>query len=154
MWESFYKNIKDGKFHPGQYRGRQLGSGVAEMYARKPHIISVDPHLPREPEVFVGKRVTPVTVVVDRAKSEMCDVIEDDKPHEPITCKKRPRSVRSKRTVGGAGPKKRQSRKPARGKTSENSRFGVKSRDEASVKLRSSTTTYSARKLDFETCLM
>ena len=27
VWRSFYKNMIEGKFNPGQYRGRQTGGG-------------------------------------------------------------------------------------------------------------------------------
>lgn len=91
VWRSFYKNMIEGKFNPGQYRGRQTGggSGIAGMYAKKPYMIPVNPHVTPEPEekVVVGKQVSPVTAVEERAKSDLKDAIEDNKPHIPITIK-------------------------------------------------------------------
>ena len=33
VWRSFYKNMIEGKFNPGQYRGRQTGGGGGEAVA-------------------------------------------------------------------------------------------------------------------------
>ena len=74
VWHSFYENMIEGKFNPGQYRGRQRGGGgIAEMYAKKPYMIPVNPHATQEPEekVIVGKQVSPVTAVEERAKSDL-----------------------------------------------------------------------------------
>ena len=90
VWRSFYENMIEGKFNPGQYRGRQRGGGgIAEMYAKKPYMIPVNPNATQEPEekVTVGKQVSPVTAVEERAKSDLKDAIQDNKPHIPISIK-------------------------------------------------------------------
>ena len=90
VWRSFYENMIEGKFNPGQYRGQQTGGGgIAGMYAKKPYMIPVNPHITSEPEekVVVGKQVSPVTAMEERAKSDLKDAIEDNKPHVPISIK-------------------------------------------------------------------
>ena len=90
VWRSFYENMIEGKFNPGQYRGRQRGGGgIAGMYANKPYMIPVNPHATQEPEekVIVGKQVSPVTAVEERANSDLKDAIQDNKPHIPISLK-------------------------------------------------------------------
>ena len=90
VWRSFYENMIEGKFNPGQYRGRQRGGGgIAGMYAKKPYMIPVNPNATQEPEekVTVGKQVSPVTAVEERAKSDLKDAIQDNKPHIPISIK-------------------------------------------------------------------
>ena len=59
------------------------------MYAKKPYMIPVNPHATQEPEekVIVGKQVSPVTAMEERAKSDLKDAIEDNKPHVPISIK-------------------------------------------------------------------
>jgi hypothetical protein len=34
VWKTFYKNMLDGTFNPGSYKKRQVGSGIAGMYAK------------------------------------------------------------------------------------------------------------------------
>ena len=90
MWRSFYENMIEGKFNPGQYRGRQRGGvGIAGMYAKKPYMIPVNPHATQEPEekVIVGKQVSNMTAIEERAKSDLKDAIQDNKPHIPISIK-------------------------------------------------------------------
>lgn len=89
VWKSFYKNMIDGKFNPGYYRGRQTGSGIANMYSKIPYMIPVNRHLSTEPEqtIVVGKEVTLTAAVEDRAKSEFKDTIEDGAPHVPLGIK-------------------------------------------------------------------
>ena len=104
MWKSFYKNMMDGAFHPGHHRGRQTGGGVAGMYSKKPYMIPVNPHVTKEPEekIVVGRQVTPMTAVEDRAKSEMKKVLEDDQPHVPVKRRKgmkRVRPIKSRKVV-------------------------------------------------------
>ena len=80
----------EGKFNPGRYRGRQIGGGgIAGMYAKKPYMIPVNPHVTKEPieKVVVGKQLSNVTDIEERAKSDLKDVIDDDKPHVPINIK-------------------------------------------------------------------
>ena len=86
IWKSFYKNMIDGKFKPTQYKGRQTGRGIGNMYAKKPYMIPVNRHVSKEPEieqVIVGKQITPVTAVEERAKTEMKEAIQEDMPHVP-----------------------------------------------------------------------
>ena len=119
VWRSFYKNMVEGKFNPAQYRGRQTGvGGIAGMYAKKPYMIPVNPHVTSEPEekVIVGKQVSPVTAVEERAKSELEDAIEDNKPHIPITIKgtKVDKSASVKLpTVKATSTQKKRKRKPS-----------------------------------------
>lgn len=90
VWRSFYENMMEGKFNPGRYRGRQIGGGgIAGMYAKKPYMIPVNPHVTKEPveKVVVGKQVSNVTAVEERAKSDLKDAIDDKKPHVPISIK-------------------------------------------------------------------
>lgn len=90
VWKSFYKNMIDGKFNPGYYRGRQSGGGIANMYSKKPYMIPVNPHVTSEPEqkIVVGKEVTPTAAVEDRARSEFNEAIQDGSPHVPIGIKR------------------------------------------------------------------
>ena len=89
VWKSFYKNMIDGKFNPGYYRGRQTGGGIANMYSKKPYMVPVNRHVTTEPEqkVVIGKEVTPSAAAEDRARSEMKDAIQDDLPHVPVGIK-------------------------------------------------------------------
>ena len=90
VWRSFYENMIEGKFNPGQYRGRQRGGGgIAGMYAKKPYMSPVNPHATQEPEekVIVGKQVSNMTAIEERAKSDLKDAIQDNKPHVPISIK-------------------------------------------------------------------
>ena len=90
VWRSFYKNMLEGKFNPAQYRDRQIGGGgIAGMYAKKPYMIPVNPHITTEPEekLVVGQQVNPVTAVEERAKSDLKESIQDNKPHIPIAIK-------------------------------------------------------------------
>lgn len=68
---------------------KQGGGGIAGMYAKKPYMIPVNPRVTPEPEekLVVGKQVSPVTAVEERARSELEDAIEGNKPHIPITIK-------------------------------------------------------------------
>jgi len=56
------------------------------MYDKKPYMIPVNPHLDYEQEekIVVGKEVTPMAAVVERAKSELKDTIEENAPHVPV----------------------------------------------------------------------
>ena len=49
-----------GKFNPAQYRRRQTGGGgIVGMYAKRPYMIPVNPHVTSESEekVVVGQQV-------------------------------------------------------------------------------------------------
>ena len=89
VWKSFYQNMIDGKFHPGYYRGRQSGGGIANMYAKKPYMVPVNRHVTIEPEpkIVVGKEVSPTAAAEDRARSEFKEAIQDGAPHVPLTIK-------------------------------------------------------------------
>ena len=52
-------------------------------------MIPVNPHATQELEekVIVGKQVSPVTAVEERAVSDRKDAIQDNKPHIPISKK-------------------------------------------------------------------
>lgn len=96
VWKSFYQNMIDGKFNPGYYRGRQSGGGIANMYAKKPYMVPVNPHVTTEPEqkIVVGKEVTPTAAVEDRARSEFKETIQDGAPHVPLGIKRqKPKQV-------------------------------------------------------------
>jgi hypothetical protein len=85
VWKTFYKNMLDGTFNPGSYKKRQVGSGIAGMYAKKPYMIPVNPHLAAEkPKEIIGKQVSPVTAVEERAKEELRDEMRDNVPHVPV----------------------------------------------------------------------
>lgn len=89
IWKSFYTNMIDGKFNPGHYQGRQTGGGIANMYAKKPYMVPVNPHVTIKPEekVVVGNKVTPVAAMEERAKSQLKNAIKGDMPHVPLTIK-------------------------------------------------------------------
>ena len=89
VWKSFYQNMIDGKFHPGYYRGRQSGGGIANMYAKKPYMVPVNRHVTIEPEqkIVVGKEVSPTAAAEDRARSEFKEAIQDGAPHVPLAIK-------------------------------------------------------------------
>ena len=114
-WKSFYKNMLDGSFHPGRYRGRQSGGGVAGMYSKKPYMIPVNPHVndTEEAKRLTGNTVTPVAAVEQRAKSEMKEMIEDRQPHVPVKRRRRIKKRRkyknviSKKTRKASTPKKK-----------------------------------------------
>ena len=72
IWKSFFKNVIDGKFNPTQYKERQTGRRIGNMYAKKPYMTPVNRHVSKELEkeqVMVGKQITPVTAVEERAKN-------------------------------------------------------------------------------------
>ena len=78
------------KFNPGRYPGRQIGGGgIAGMYAKKPYMIPLNPHVTKDAveKVVVGKKVSNVTAKDERAKSDLKDAIDDKKPHVPISIK-------------------------------------------------------------------
>ena len=111
IWKSFYKNMIDGKFKPTQYKGRQTGRRIGNMYAKKPYMIPVNRHVSKEPEieqVIVGKQITPVTTVEERAKTEMKEAIQEDMPHVPASIKRptRRKSVSMKSRLKKKGSKK------------------------------------------------
>ena len=87
--KSFYQNVIDGKFNPGYYRGRQSGGGIANMYAKKPYMVPVNPHVTteREQKIVVGKEVSPTAAAEDRARSEFKEAIQDEAPHVPLAIK-------------------------------------------------------------------
>ena len=89
VWKSFYQNMIDGKFHPGYYRGRQSGGGIANMYTKKPYMVPVNRHVTIEPEqkIVVGKEVSPTAAAEDRARSEFKEAIQDGAPHVPLAIK-------------------------------------------------------------------
>ena len=96
VWKSFYQNMIDGKFNPGYYRGQQSGGGIANMYAKKPYMVPVNPHVTTEPEqkIVVGKEVTPTAAVEDRARSEFKETIQDGAPHVQLGIKRqKPKQV-------------------------------------------------------------
>lgn len=111
----------DGKFNPSQYKGRQTGRGIGNMYAKKPYMIPVNRHASKEPEkeqVIIGKQITPVAAIEERAKTEMKEAIQEDMPHVPASIK-RPTKRKSvimknrlkkdrskKKTFRGSQPKK------------------------------------------------
>ena len=124
VWRKFYKNMLNGKFYPGQYRGRQTGgAGIAGMYANRPYMIPVNRHIGEEEEdkIVVGKQVTPVAAAVERAKSEHRDAVRENVPHVPINKKKVEKPVSSKGTAKRATSK----RKP---ETEEPNLFNKKAR--------------------------
>ena len=89
VWKSFYQNMIDGKFNPGYYRGRQSGGGIANMYAKKPYMVPVNPHVTNESEqkIVVGKEVSPTAAAEDRARSKFKEAIQDEAPHVPLAIK-------------------------------------------------------------------
>lgn len=100
IWKSLYQNMTDNKFVPEQYNKRQRGGGIAQMYAKKPYMISVSPHLNTEidSDVVVGKQVTPVAAAEERAKSEMKEEIRKQSPHVAIS-KKSIKPMKQKFTI-------------------------------------------------------
>lgn len=105
----------DGKFNPGQYRGRQTGGGgISGMFSKKPYMIPVNPHVThekKEEKVVVGQQVTPTAAVEERAKVELKDAIEQNVPHvsvkKTINRRKRKNTVISKAESKRATPKKK-----------------------------------------------
>ena len=59
------------------------------MYSKKPYMISVNPHLSLKEsnEKVVGKHVTPMAAVEERAEVEMKETIKENAP--PPTCQRR-----------------------------------------------------------------
>lgn len=85
IWKTFYKNMSDGQFNPRNYKGRQSGSGIAGMYSKKSYMIPVNPHITvEEPKEIVGKQVTPIAAVEERAKGELKDEMRENIPHVPV----------------------------------------------------------------------
>lgn len=74
--KSIYKYMTAGKLNLCCFNGRQSGGGIAGMYSKKPFMIPVNPHTTEEKtneiHVFsssvVGKQVTPMAAVEERAK--------------------------------------------------------------------------------------
>jgi hypothetical protein len=72
IWKLFYKNMLEGKFYPQRCKGRQNGGGIAGMYSKKPYMIPVNPQIPvQESKEVMGKRVTPLEAVEERAKKDL-----------------------------------------------------------------------------------
>ena len=66
VWLSFHENMIEGKLNPGQNRWRQIGGGgIAGMYAKKPYMLPVNPHVTKKPleKVVLGKQVSYVTAI-------------------------------------------------------------------------------------------
>jgi len=124
VWRKFYRNMLDGKFDPSRYRGQQTGSGIGGMYDKKPYMIPVNPHLEykQKEKIVVGKEVTPVAAVVERAKSELKDTIKENVPHVPVEknmrSKKRPLPISIKVATEEATPS-RKSKKLSKNKKKE-----------------------------------
>jgi hypothetical protein len=111
VWKSFYRNMVDGHFRPGKYRGRQTGGGIGGMFSKKPYMIPVNPHLAstESPDKkVVGKHVTPMAAVEERAKSELKNAIKEKIPHvseKTIKVDKRQGRIKPKSTVKTTTPK-------------------------------------------------
>ena len=105
VWKSFYRNMMDGQFRPGKYRGRQTGGGIGGMFSKKPYMIPVTPNLTSTEypdKKVVGKHVTPMAAVEERAKSELNDAIKDKIPHvseKTIKVGKRQERIKPKSAV-------------------------------------------------------
>ena len=86
IWKKFYKNMTGGKFNPYNYRNKQRGGGIANMYSTKPYMIPVNPHIEEEQDVkiVVGKNVTPTEAVEDRSKAEYVETVKAQQPHVPV----------------------------------------------------------------------
>jgi hypothetical protein len=73
----------DGQIRPGKYRGRQTGGGIGGMFSKKPYVIPVNRNLAstESPDKkIVGKHVTPMAAVEERAKAELKDAIKESIP--------------------------------------------------------------------------
>lgn len=120
VWKTFYQNMLDGQFRPGKYRGRQTGGGIGNMYSRKPYMIPVNPHLSSKEsnEQVVGKHVTPMAAVEERAKVEMKEAIKENVPHVPektIKAQMRRHTVKFKPTLKKKAHQKQLKRKQESG---------------------------------------
>ena len=88
------------------------------MYVKKPYMIPVNPHVTKEPieKVVVGKQLSNVTDIEERAKSDLKDDIDDDKPHVPINIKGTKMTVSVKLATGKAtSTQKKRKRKESKG---------------------------------------
>ena len=90
------------------------------MYSKKPYMIPVNPHLSSKEsnEQVVGKHVTPMTAVEERAKVEMKEVIKENVPHVPektIKTQMRRHTVKFKPTLKKKTPQKQLKRKQESG---------------------------------------
>ena len=116
VWKTFYQNMFEGGFKPSKYRGRQTGGGIGGMFSKKPYMIPVNPHLSRkEPaDQVVGKHVTPMAAVEERAKEEMKEAIKEKIPHvseKTIKTQKRQPVIKPKPTLKKKTPQKGLKRK-------------------------------------------
>lgn len=66
LWKAFYKDLFEGKLKPS---------------SKKNYRIPVDTTGQDAETVVVGKRVTPIEIVEDRAKSDLQHSIDEDIPH-------------------------------------------------------------------------
>ena len=83
------------------------------MYSKKPYMISVNPHLSLKEsnEKVVGKHVTPMAAVEERAEVEMKETIKENAPppHVPektIKTQMGHRTVKSKQTLKKKTPQR------------------------------------------------
>lgn len=103
VWKSFYRNMMNGQFRPGKYRGRQTGGGIGGMFFKKPYMIPVNPHSTESPDIKVmGKHVTSMAAVEERAKSELKEAIKETIPHvseKTFKADKRQKRIKPKSAV-------------------------------------------------------
>lgn len=116
VWKTFYQNMFEGGFKPSKYRGRQTVGRIGGMFSKKPYMIPVNPHLSRKESIdqVVGKHVTPMAAVEERAKEEMKEAIKEKIPHvseKTIKAQKRQPVIKPKPTLKKKTPQKGLKRK-------------------------------------------
>jgi hypothetical protein len=73
---------------------------IARMYSKKPYILPVNPHTPvQESKEVMGKRVTPVETVKERAKRDLREEIDKNVPYFPANSIKNEKDLKSIRPL-------------------------------------------------------
>lgn len=62
-----------------------MGGGISNTFKKQSYIIPVTKHA--KEDIVISKHVTPMSAEVDRAKSELKESIEEEKPHIPTDIK-------------------------------------------------------------------
>jgi hypothetical protein len=70
------------------------------MYSKKPYMIPVNPHIPvQDSKEVIGKRVTPMEAVEERAKEDLREEMRQNVPHVPANSIKVEKDLKSIRAL-------------------------------------------------------
>ena len=111
LWKTFYSNMMKDKIN----HGKQRGGGITNMYSKKSFIIPVNRFAKEDEKIVVGKQVTPVEAVQERAQVNLSQAIQEEKPHIPTDIRTRNQihdiSMKATRKRRGSNFKHKKTRK-------------------------------------------